>query len=212
MKMKDCVNRRVCLLSQRISGPPTPGRTTATSSRKPTQELTRMAEDTRKNAPNPEQSSLHKAFALMQLRNALLSLKAAEGVCGKCSAQASVVPALIRDAVVQYGSIFGFSHVGGKQKHRLTSSLVPGQVVELHRELLAYRNQLFAHIDFEPRTPVKVVNDHGVSYRIGDKGPQDFADRLQDIMTLIDRIMNALGAEVLSTHQAICRDSGASLE
>ena len=160
-----------------------------------------MAKNGKQNKIDQKQLFLHKGFALMQLKNAVLSLKAIEQVCSKCAAQASVVPALIRDAVVQYGSIYKFSNVGKGQKHKLDSSIVPEQFKELHGQLITYRDQLFAHMDIDFRNPVKMESEQGVSWHIDNKSPKDFTEKIPDMKNLMIHIMKKLGSDVVKEHK-----------
>ncbi len=133
----------------------------------------------------------------------MLSLKAVEETCASCADKTWVIQALIRDAVVQYGSIFKYSNVGTDQRHKLDTSIVPEQYRELHRQLISYRDQLFAHFDVAAIDPVKDDKHQGVSWHVDNKGPNDFLDKLADIRTLIVHLMKELGADIVKEHQGL---------
>lgn len=170
-----------------------------------------MAESEKQKKLSPEQEFLHKGFASMQLKDALLSLMAVE-LCGKCIAHKTVVPALIRDAVIQYGSAFKLGNVIDKQKHKLDSSIIPERYQKLHQQIITYRDQLFAHIDFTARNPVKIKNDKEMFYKINNKGPQDFIDKIPEMKTIIIHIMSKLGSEIIEQYKEFLHEELNSLE
>lgn len=165
-----------------------------------------MAKEEQDIPADRERLFLHKGFALMQLKNAVLSLQAIEQVCAKCAAQTTVVAALMRDAVVQYGSIFKLSELGERQSHKCDSSIVPKQFSELHGQLITYRDKLFAHVDFELRNPVKIESQEAVSWHMDNKGPHDLVKKLPEIKALIIQIMQRLGLEVVQEHKELSQE------
>ena len=165
-----------------------------------------MARKRNNSKVKPEQRFLHKGFASMRLTNAYLSIKAIQETCANCAEKTFVVQALIRDAVVQYGSIYKCSNVGNDKMHKLDESIVPSQFSELHNQLISYRDQLFAHFDFEMMNPVKKESDQGVWWHLDNKGPNDFIDKLADIRALVVYLMNQLGSNVVKEHQELSQN------
>ena len=161
-----------------------------------------MAKNKKQSELSQEQIFLHKGFASLQLKDALLSLMAVE-LCSKCIAIKTVVPALIRDAVIQYGSVFKLGNVIDKRKHKLDTSIIPEQYQKLHQQIITYRDQLFAHIDFTARNPVKIKNGKEIFYEISNKGPKDFIDKIPEMKAVIIHIMNKLGSEIIEQHNEL---------
>ncbi|HBG26406.1 MAG: hypothetical protein A2Y10_06435 [Planctomycetes bacterium GWF2_41_51] len=159
-----------------------------------------MAENIEPKEMSNEQVFLHKGFATLKLKDAWLSLTAVE-LCGKCIAHKTVTPALIRDAVVQYGSTFKFANINRKQKHKLDDSIIPKEYQSLHRQMIKYRDQIYAHIDFEARNPVKVKDEKNISYKISDSSLQDCINNIPTMKALILHILQKLGNELIDEHQ-----------
>ena len=166
-----------------------------------------MVKNRNNNNVTQEQLFLHKSFALMQLKNAFLSVKAIEGTCATCAEKTWVIQALIRDAVVQYGSIFKYSNIGEDQRHRLDISIIPKEFRELHTQLISYRDQLFAHFDFVMINPVKKDNNQGVYWHLDNKGPNDFIDKIIEIRTLVVHLMKQLSSNVDNEQQELSQNS-----
>ena len=141
----------------------------------------------------PEQDVRHKSHASGQLTQALLSLWAAERLCEKCAANKDGLSALIRDAIVLYGSAFkGRTVADGVARTLSQEAYIPKHFEGLHRDLIAYGDGLFAHFDTET----------GPSCHRVAKGPLDFQDEIPTIKALILEIVSdKLWPEILDEHQ-----------
>ena len=155
-----------------------------------------MVEDTTR-----EQQVRYKSLAASQLTQALLSLWAAEKLCHTCAANNDALFALIRDALVLYGSAFKYSDVANRDSSE--GSYVPKHFEVLHRDLIAYRDNFFAHFgsEFAPRTTA--ADGDSLSWHGDAKGPLDFEDEVPRIKALILEIVcQKLWPEVLGEHEA----------
>ncbi|MEN6383934.1 MAG: hypothetical protein ABFD79_01920 [Phycisphaerales bacterium] len=149
-----------------------------------------------------EQLFLHKSLATIKLKDALLSLTAIE-LCGKCIAMKTVVPALIRDAIVQYGSAFKYGNINHKRGHKLDILYIPEKHLKLHQQMITYRDQLYAHIDFDTKNPVKMKNENNIYYKLNDSSLQVCIDSIPEMKSLILCILQKLGNEIIEEHQKI---------
>lgn len=160
-----------------------------------------------------EQELHHKAFASHQLSLAWVSLRASEKLCHRCAATGNVQSALIRDAIVLYGSAFTESRLGNGQSCRLPEErYVPEQFRKLHDRLMTYRHRSFAHCDVEFRKPRRSFEYGYLSWCSDAKGPSDFAGDIPSIITLIGQVTTTLGNELVKGHQKLSGQYGESGE
>ena len=158
----------------------------------------------------PEQEVQYKSLASGQLTQALLSLWATERLCDKCAANKDALSALIRDAIVLYGAAFKYSNVGHRHSLKLSQkSYVPEHFKELHRDLIAYRDKLFAHVGSESGNPKRAIDEKNPSWHRDAKGSLDFEDEIPNIKALILEIVcQKLWPEILDEHQELQHKSG----
>jgi len=107
---------------------------------------------------------------------------------------------ILRDLIVTYCRPFSVNKGDKITKHTLTVKVVPKELRPLHNELLAIRNQLFAHTDYTYRQP-KVVNWSTDTYkwfpmqfRGFDYGKLD--NRIPEISKLIQSVESNLQARI----------------
>ena len=99
---------------------------------------------------------------------------------------------ILRDLIVTYCRPFSGNKGDKITNHKLTIKVVPKELRPLHKELLDYRNQLFAHTDYTYRRP-RVVNWSTDTYkwfpmalRSFDYGKLD--NRISEISKLIQSV------------------------
>jgi hypothetical protein len=157
-----------------------------------------------------EREVQYKSLAGGQLTQALLSLWAAERLCAECAANKDGLSALIRDAIVLYGSTFTRSDVDNRHARRLSQeSYIPKHFEGLHRNLVAYRDKLFAHLDSDSRNHGRAVNEGNLSWLRNAKAALDFQDEIPNIKALILEIVcQKLWPEILDEHQELLNKSG----
>ena len=151
-----------------------------------------------------EQQMRYKSMAASQLTQALLSLWAAEKLCPGCAANNDALSALIRDALVLYGSAWRYSDVahGGSSEE----SCVPQHAAALHRDLIAYRDNFFAHFDPAFIPPSTAVGQDELSWHGDARGPRDFEEEIPHIKALILAIVSEkLWPELLGEHEALAQ-------
>jgi hypothetical protein len=149
-----------------------------------------------------EQQMLYKSMAASQLTQALLSLWATEKLCARCGASSDTLSALIRDALVLYGSAWRYSDVANGGAPEV--STVPQQFEALHRDLIAYRDRFFAHFDSTFGSHATAADRDGLSWHGDAKGPFDFEDEIPQIKALILEILSEkLWPDLLGEHEAL---------
>ena len=82
------------------------------------------------------------------LEEALRTLKALKRMRSNASRQI-----VIRDFIVCYSRPFSGNQDADGKPHRLEKGIVPAELLEVHESIIAARNQLFAHADWEGRVP-----------------------------------------------------------
>jgi len=157
-----------------------------------------------------EQQVQYKALASGQLTRALLSLWATERLCDKCAANKDALSALIRDGIVLYGSTFKCSGAGNRHSHKLLQeSYIPKHFERLHRNLIDYRDKLFAHFDSESTNSRRTVDENNLSWHKDANDPLDFEDEIHNIKALILEIVcQKLWPEILGEHQELAGKFG----
>ena len=149
-----------------------------------------------------EQQLQQKSLAASQLTQALLSLWAAEKLCDTCAANKDTLSALIRDALVLYGSAFKYSDAANRNSPK--RSYVPKRFEALHYELIAYRDSFFAHFGSKSPCGVSASDGDSMSWHGDAKGPLDFECEIPQMKALILEIVShRLWPELLDEHQEL---------
>lgn len=106
---------------------------------------------------------------------------------------------LLRDGIVSYARPFSENRGRLIQVLRLAGSIVPKSSRPLHKELMDYRNQVFAHTDMEAynprlhRWPSKTGYWYPMAFR--SLGAHRIQDRLDAILCLVRDIHEAVQRE-----------------
>lgn len=144
----------------------------------------------------------YKSLAAGQLTQALLSLWAAEKLCHVCAANKDAQSALIRDALVLYGSAFRYCDLANRDS--LARSHVPKRFEALHHNLIAYRDNFFAHFDSAFPWGISVADRDSLSWHGDTKGPLDLEHEIPQIKALILEIVcHRLWPELLDEHEGL---------
>lgn len=153
-----------------------------------------MSKKVKAQKVTPSQEAEHTAYAMMQLMQVLSTFSAMERLCEKCAADKNIEEALLRDAIVLYGSVFRGSNVGGDKKHKIEGKCcVPTEYEELHNRLMTYRDKLVAHFDFDFRRPTRGKATDGTDYYKLAKSPvPDMKDEIPQIKQLVGRVLGVL--------------------
>lgn len=107
--------------------------------------------------------------------------------------------ALLRDGIVSYARPFSDNRGHLFPILRLGASVVPKSNRPLHKELMEYRNQVFAHTDVEAynprlhRWPAKTGYWYPMAFR--SLGAERFMDRVAAIISLVQDVHEAVHRE-----------------
>jgi hypothetical protein len=150
----------------------------------------------------PEQDVQYKSLASGQLTQALLSLWAVERLCEKCAANTDARSGLLRDAIVLYSGAFKGNRFGGTHSVALShASYIPKQFEQLHNDLIAYSDNLFAHVGSEFRSPRQVMDENRPLWQRNARGSADLEAEIPHIKALILEIVcQRLWPEILDEH------------
>lgn len=101
--------------------------------------------------------------------------------------------ALMKDAVLSYARPFSKSRGYFGKKYALPEKYVPAAQKELHRRLMFYRDQVFAHTDIASKTPQlsRFKTDKGFWYPMSFKSlsPEDLLSSVPEIELLVSAVM-----------------------
>lgn len=117
---------------------------------------------------------------------------------------------ILRDIVVSYSRPFSGNRGTLLRQHRLATATVPQSMSALHFELIALRNQVFAHTDQDFRKP-RVArwprHDGGTTYPMGFQNPRyaELADRVAAIRALCVALENAVNEDIRSRERSFDR-------
>ncbi len=113
---------------------------------------------------------------------------------------------LLENVVVVYARPFSGNKGRVQGKHRLPKSHIPSDSLDLHRELIALRNELFAHSDATFHDPVVMRNIgppeaplHPVRFRVADF--QSLSTRIPDLRTLFEGVEAIVRRAVDAAHR-----------
>jgi len=143
------------------------------------------------------------------LTQALLSLWSVERLCEKCAANTDAKSGLLRDAIVLYSGAFKGNRFGDTHSVTLSQgSYIPKHFEQLHNDLIAYSDNLFAHVGSEFRSPRQAMDGNHLSWQSNARGSADLEAEIPHIKTLILEIVcQKLWPEILDEHQELAGES-----
>jgi len=138
---------------------------------------------------------LHFATCLGRLNSALRTLLAIKAAGGS-----PLVGPAFRFALVEYATPYTRSDGPIKKDHRLKTSFVPGDLLELHNRLLDARNKIHAHADLTPmEAKLYVTTTRGApSVEITSRNADELKelDNIDEIIRLIEGTILNMYAEL----------------
>ena len=142
------------------------------------------------------------SFAKDDLTEAYSSLKAI-----KKYKRNIAVSALVKAAVISYSR--PFKKCCGKYKscYKLQSNIIPDSYQSLHKKIITYRDQIFAHTDIDVRRPdirkLKIQNKERFSITYRGFSCKDFLHEIEQMKKLIECIVTSLQQHVNKIKQKL---------
>ena len=143
------------------------------------------------------------------LRLYSIDLEMARQACDLLARQGSpeLQFSVLRDVVVTYARPFSNNRGRVFRSHRLEVTVVPTTMRPLHTELLALRNQAFAHTDHDfhnPRIARWPRSTGGATYPMSFRNPGYLSlvtrlDEIRDLIVLVENKVNAIVRDFEST-------------
>ena len=97
--------------------------------------------------------------------------------------------ALMKDAVLSYARPFSRSHGYFSKRHTLPDTFVPEEHRNLHKRLMFYRDQVFAHTDINAKQPrvSRFKMERGFWYPMSFKGlsPEELMPHVAEMLSLV---------------------------